>query len=73
LLNNVTVSATELIERIKELPADERAQVARFVIESSTPSRGFSVSTETDGLPVIRANGGTITSQLVHDIESLTP
>jgi hypothetical protein len=33
----------------------------------------FSVGTEGDGLPVIRAHGGTITSQLVHEIESRTP
>jgi len=28
---------------------------------------------EGDGLPVIHAQGGTITSQLVHEIESRTP
>jgi hypothetical protein len=69
------MSAAEVIEQIKELPADERAKVARFVAENgnSTTHRKFSVSTEADGLPVIRANGGTITSQLVHEIESRTP
>jgi hypothetical protein len=69
------MSAAEVIEQIKGLPADERAQVARFIAENSnsTARRRFSVSTEIDGLPVIRANGGTITSQLVHEIESLTP
>ena len=39
----------------------------------STARRKFSVVTAGDGLPVIRANGGIITSQLVHEIESLTP
>ena len=27
------MSATEIIEQIKELPANERAQVAKFVVE----------------------------------------
>ena len=69
------MSAAEVIEQIKELPAGERARVARFVTEIGNPTRHreFSVSTEVDGLPVIRANGGIITSQLVHEIESLTP
>jgi hypothetical protein len=73
MLDNLPMSAAEVIEQIKELPANERAQVARFVMESSAARRSFSIATELDGLPVIRANGGTITSQLVHDIESLTP
>lgn len=68
------MSAAEVIEQIKVLPADERAQVARFIAENgnSTARRKFSVATEIDGLPVIRANGGTITSQLVHELESRT-
>jgi hypothetical protein len=69
------MSAVEVIEQIKELPANERVQVARFVAGSADFSapRKFSIATEADGLPVIRANGGTITSQLVHEIESRTP
>ena len=67
------MSAAEVIEQIKELPASERARVVRFIMESSSAHRSFSVSTESDGLPVIHANGGPITSQLVHDLESLTP
>jgi hypothetical protein len=69
------MSAAEVIEQIKELPANERAQVARFVAENGSllSHHKFSIATEADGLPVIRANGGTITSQLVHEIESLTP
>jgi hypothetical protein len=68
------MSAIEIIEQIKELPANEQVQVARFVAEngSSMTCHQFSVGTEGDGLPVIRANGGTITSQLVHEIESRT-
>jgi hypothetical protein len=69
------MSAVEVIEQIKELPANERARVARFIAEngSSTARRKISISTEADGLPLIRAHGGIITSQLVHEIESLTP
>jgi hypothetical protein len=69
------MSAAEIIEQIKELPANEQVRVAQFVAEngSSMTCRQFSVGTECDGLPVIRANGGTITSQLIHEIESRTP
>ena len=35
--------------------------------------RRLSIATGEDGLPVIRANGGTITSELVREIESETP
>jgi hypothetical protein len=69
------MSASEIIEQIKELPANERARVAKFVAENGSlmTRHKFSVGTEGDGLPVIRANGGSITSQLVHEIESRTP
>ncbi len=69
------MSAVEIIERIKELSANEQARVAQFIAEngSSMTRRQFSVGTEGDGLPVIRANGRAITSQLVHEIESRTP
>ena len=75
LPDNKTMSAAQVIEQIKELPANERAQVARFIAENgnSMARRKISIFTEVDGLPVIRANGGIITSQLVHEIESLTP
>lgn len=33
---------------------------------------GFTIITADDGLPVIRTNGGTITSELVKEIESRT-
>jgi hypothetical protein len=69
------MSAIEIIEQIRELPANEQARVARFIAENgaSMTSCEFSVGSEGDGLPVIRANEGTITSQLVHEIESRTP
>ena len=65
----------EIIERIKELPAHEQVRVAQFIAENrcAMTCHNSSVGTEDDGLPVIRANGGTITSQLVHEIESRTP
>jgi hypothetical protein len=33
LPDNLTMSATEIIEQIKALPADERAQVTKYVLE----------------------------------------
>jgi bifunctional DNA-binding transcriptional regulator/antitoxin component of YhaV-PrlF toxin-antitoxin module len=36
------------------------------------PPRGFTIATAEDGLPVIRANGGTLTSELVRAIEAQT-
>ena len=50
-------------------------QVTRFVVEndSSMPSSKCTVAVADDGLPVIRANGGVITSRLVRELESLTP
>jgi len=69
------MSAFEIIAQIRKLPANEQAQVAKFIAESSSSMMRdqFSVGTEADGLPVIRASGGTIASQLVRDIESRTP
>jgi hypothetical protein len=69
------MSAIEIIEQIKQLPANEQARVARFIAENGNAMarHNVSVGTEADGLPVIRANGGSLTSQLVHEIESRTP
>lgn len=69
------MSAMEVIDQIKHLPPDERARVAKFVVEnetSATPGKA-AVAVADDGLPIIRANGGIITSRLVHELESLTP
>ena len=68
------MSAVEIIAQIKGLPANEQARIARFIVENGSSLMGceFSIGTENDGLPVIRANGGNITSQLVHEIESRT-
>jgi len=69
------VSAVEVIEQIKHLSPDERVQVMRFVVENETPVPigKAAVAMADDGLPVIRANGGVITSRLVHELESVTP
>jgi hypothetical protein len=69
------MSAFEIIEYFKELPAAEQEQVAKYIIDNSTSATGsqFSVGIEVDGLPVIRADGGILTSQLVHEIESRIP
>lgn len=68
------MSALEVIDQIKHLPPTEREQVKRFVVESdlATFFRKCTVSAGDDGLPVIRANGGVITSRLVREIEALT-
>jgi hypothetical protein len=69
------MSAFEIIEQIKELPAHEQLRVAQFFANHGNPPmiQKFTVGTESDGLPVIHANGGTITSQLILEIESRTP
>ena len=69
------MSAQEVIDQIKHLPPTERVQVTRFVVEnddSTTPTK-CTVTMADDGLPVIQANGGVITSRLVRELESLTP
>lgn len=73
--DNPCMSAQEVIDEIKHLPPTERGQVTRFVVEndSSLPSSKCTVTVADDGLPVIRVNGGVITSRLVRELESLTP
>ena len=54
----------------------ERLTTGRYLLaKESRPGRmpGFTVATGTDGLPVIRAATGIITSQLVKELESQTP
>ncbi|MEO6035927.1 MAG: hypothetical protein ABIQ35_11785 [Verrucomicrobiota bacterium] len=69
------MSAQQVIEEFKALPPAERAQVVRFVVEdeSALTFAKATVVVADDGLPVIRANGGVITSRLVQEIESLSP
>lgn len=71
------MSAQEIIDQIKELSPSEQARVAQFLTHASAPAshkpNQVSVVTGADGLPLIRAQGGVITSDLVHDIESQTP
>ena len=71
----IAMSAAEVIDQIKHLPPVERAQVVRFLVENEDPAcvGKAAVALADDGLPVIRANGGVITSRLVHELESLTP
>ena len=57
-------------ERI--LVADDDRLTARF-LHSLLSAKGYDVAVADDGLPVIRTNGGVITSRLVHELESLTP
>ncbi|MEO5804230.1 MAG: hypothetical protein ABIR24_11940 [Verrucomicrobiota bacterium] len=70
------MSAQEIIAEFKELPPAERAQVVQFVVENKTPlivGKKTTIAVAEDGLPIIRANGGVITSRLVQEIESLSP
>jgi hypothetical protein len=69
------MSAREVIEQIKHLSPSERVQVVRFVVENDGPvSAGkVTVLAAADGLPLIRADAGIITSRLVRELESLTP
>ncbi len=71
----ITMTALEVIDQIKHLPPTERVMVNRFVVEneSSMPVCKCTVAVSEDGLPVIRANGGVITSCLVRELETLTP
>ena len=69
------MSAREVIEQIKHLPPSERALVMHYVVEHETPlSVGkAAVSVADDGLPVIHAGPGIITSSLVRELENLAP
>ena len=71
----VNLSATEIIDQIRHLSPVERARVVRFVVENEAPVAvgKAAVDLADDGLPVIRANGGVITSRLVRELESMTP
>lgn len=50
------------------LPDDTKV----LVVVPTVEARCFTITTGDDGLPVIRASNGVITSQLVKDIETLT-
>ena len=69
------MSAMEVIDQIKHLSPMERARVAQFVVENEAPVNlgKVAIAVADDGLPVIRTNGGVITSRFVHELESLTP
>jgi hypothetical protein len=69
------MSALEVIEQIQHLSPVERARVVRFVVEQdgALPPGKCAVTMADDGLPLIRANGGVITSELVRELESLAP
>ena len=53
----------------------ERERVVKFIAENgaSLLHHTFAVLTATDGLPLIRVNGGKITSDFVREIEGSTP
>jgi len=55
------------------LPEKGRGLLTVLASECGAEPRRVSIATAPDGLPVIRANGGIITSGLVREIEGLTP
>lgn len=69
------MSAREVIEQIKHLPPGERVQVVHYVVENkdSVTSGKAAITVAEDGLPIVRADSGAITSRLVRELESLTP
>jgi hypothetical protein len=69
------VSAREVIDQIKHLPPSERVQVVHFVVANEAPVTAGKVAVvaAADGLPLLRADAGVITSRLVRELESLTP
>ena len=56
------MSACEVIDQIKHLSPTERVQVVHYVVENAAP---VSAGKAADGLPVIRADAGIITSRHV--------
>lgn len=69
------MNAREVIDQIKHLSPTERVQVVHYVVENddSVSAGKAVVITAADGLPVIRADVGVITSHLVRELESPTP
>ena len=52
----------------------ERLTVGHYLLTRQQPmGAGLTIATAEDGLPVIRARNGVITSRLVKDIESQAP
>ena len=69
------MSAFEIIELIKQLPACEQLRIAHFIAANNKlpAPQSLSVVAGTDGLPVIRGSGPVITSELVRELESMIP
>ena len=69
------MSAREVIDQIKHLSPGERVQVVHYVVENKDAVAAGKVvaGVAEDGLPILRADAGIITSRLVRELESLTP
>ena len=64
---------TEIEAAVEMLPRPQQETLLRHLavkLGGAIPP-AFSIATEADGLPVIRAQGGVITSSLVREIEGL--
>jgi hypothetical protein len=57
------------------LPGDsfnvQRVSNGRYLLSKETPAAVYRIETAADGLPVVRAEGKTITSELVRTIQNL--
>ena len=64
---------TEIEAAVETLPRPEQETLLRHLAErlGGEARASFSIATEADGLPVIRAQGGVITADLVREIEGL--
>jgi bifunctional DNA-binding transcriptional regulator/antitoxin component of YhaV-PrlF toxin-antitoxin module len=51
----------------------ERLMPGHYLLSKQKPLMRFRIATAPDGLPIIRVDNGTITSQLVKDLESHSP
>ena len=64
---------TEIEAAVEMLPRPQQETLLRHLavrLGGEVPA-SFSIATEADGLPVIRAQGGVITPALVREIEGL--
>lgn len=69
----------EEIRQVDNLSAGDSFQLERLtaghylLARQNTEAFGFAIATHEDGLPLIRGEGGVITSALVREIDSQMP
>ncbi|HWB58930.1 MAG TPA: hypothetical protein VG733_05540 [Chthoniobacteraceae bacterium] len=60
-------------EQLRQLLAHITAKLQHLQSGKETAFHSYEIVTGGDGLPLIRGNGGTITSEMVGEIEGLAP